>query len=38
MMEEMVNINLKKMREEMKSGQMEMRSIVNGRVVDMKDN
>jgi hypothetical protein len=37
MMEEMMNVNLKEMREEIKSGQVEMRSIVNAWIADMKD-
>jgi hypothetical protein len=36
-MEEMMNVNLKEKREEIKSGQAEMRSIVNVWIVDMKD-
>jgi hypothetical protein len=37
MMGEILNINLKEMREEIKYGQMEIRSIINARVADMMD-
>jgi hypothetical protein len=36
MMEEMMNANLKEMRGEIKSGQAEMRCIVNAWIADMK--
>jgi hypothetical protein len=37
MMEDMMNVNLKEMREEIKTGQAEMRSIVNAWIANMRD-